>query len=432
MASPTLQLVLLLFLWSLLLLLATFFAAIAAATASLHVRDLLERDDADHTTINRWLRWAVDIRAAVTVWHALCLAAAALLTSPLVTRLSSVLPRYFHCLPYFIAPLFIVLLGFLLPRYLGHAFPESLSIGLLPFLHPWAAITRLFNRSLLACAHLPLRLFRAHIPYDAPFAHEQESPLPSDIIFNPIEEEEHEMIKSIFEFGDTLVREVMTPRTEMHAVPASCSLDEAIQKSQESGHSRLPVYEADLDHIIGVLYVRDALAFWSQRHTSPPPLTAIMRAPFFVPETKKVNELLREFRQLKTQLAVIVDEYGGTSGLVTLEDLIEEIVGDLSDEYDREPDTGIRELDDNTFVVDGAISVYDLNDALDIHIPVAPDFDTVGGYIMYKLGRVPSAGEQVSEHDFTLTVLSVNERRVEQVKVTRRSPSEPPAEAQRS
>lgn len=427
MSAPLLHLLLFIALWLALVAAAAFSAAVAAAMAQLRVRDLLEREDADHTAINRWLRWAPAMRAAVTVWHALFFAAAAVLALPLAARSASCFPAYLFYLPHALAFLILIVFGALAPRFAGSAYPETLTLRLLPLLHFWTAATRYFNQLLLWAARTAIRALGIHAAPDAPFLGDDDSPLPDDAAGDAIEEEEHEMIKSIFEFGDTVVREVMTPRTEMDAVPASLSLDDAIQRAQESGHARLPVYEGDLDHIIGVFYVRDALAYWSVRAAHPPARTDIMRAPFFVPETKKVNELLREFRQLKTQLAVIVDEYGGTSGLVTLEDLIEEIVGDLSDEYDREPEAGLRQLDDNTFIVDGAISVYDLNDALELHIPVAPGFDTVGGYIMYKLGRVPAAGEQISEHDFTLTVLSVDERRVEQVKVTRRSPGEPPA-----
>lgn len=425
MTSAHLHLLLFLAAWLALVFAAAFFAAVNAAMAHLRVRHLLERDDTSQTAINRWLRWAPAMRAAVAVWHAILFSAAAVLLLPLATAATPFFPGYLHYLPLVIALFILITIGALAPLYAGSSCPESLTLHLLNLLHAWAAATRYFNLLLLSCARASLRLTGIRVSPDTPFLADDDSPLPDAVADDAIEEEEHEMIKSIFEFGDTVVREVMTPRTEMEAVPASCTLDEAIQRSQQSGHARLPVYEGDLDHIIGVLYVRDALAFWSTRTSQPPALTDIMRAPFFVPETKKVNELLREFRQLKTQLAVIVDEYGGTSGLVTLEDLIEEIVGDLSDEFDRETDTAIRQLDDATFIVDGAISVYDLNDALDVHIPAAPGFDTVGGYIMYKLGRLPAEGETISEHDFSLTVLSVKERRVEQVKVSRRSPGSP-------
>jgi len=412
--------------WLALLASAGFFAAIAAAMAHLRVRAMMEREDADHTAINRWLRWAPAMRAAVSVWHALVLAAAALAAVPLAAAWSAWLPAYLRYLPHALAFLLLVLCGMLAPRYIGSACAEALTLHLLGGLHLWTQATRHFNRVLLWLARGLARLAGVHAETDQPFSGEDDSPLPeADDDDEAIEQEEHEMIKSIFEFGDTVVREVMTPRTEMDAVPSTLSLDEALERSRQSGHARLPVFEGDLDHIIGVLYVRDVLAYWSSREAQPPALTQIMRAPFFVPETKKVNELLREFRQLKTQLAVIVDEYGGTSGLVTLEDVIEEIVGDLSDEYDREPGASLRQLDEDTFEVDGALSVYDLNDTLDIHIPVAPDFDTVGGYVMYKLGRVPAEGEQISEHDFTLTVLSVVERRVEQLRVARRRPGAP-------
>jgi len=150
-----------------------------------------------------------------------------------------------------------------------------------------------------------------------------------------------------------------------------------------------------------------------------PELRKIIRKPFFVPETKKVNELLKEFKAAKIQLAVIIDEYGGTAGLATLEDLVEEIVGEIHDEFDVDEDKEYEQIDENTFIIDAGVLVDDVNDDLKIHLPEEEDFDTIGGYVMFKLGHMPKEGEIISDKEFVIKILKVTDRRVEKIELTR-------------
>jgi CBS domain containing-hemolysin-like protein len=242
-----------------------------------------------------------------------------------------------------------------------------------------------------------------------------------------LEEKEREMIHSIFEFGDTLVREVMRPRVDLVAVPAKATINEALGLVMEYGHSRLPVYEGSIDHVIGVVYVRDLLPALRQGRFEQP-VADVQRPPFFVPETKKVDELFREMQRRKVSMAIVVDEYGGTAGLVTMEDLLEEIVGEIQDEYDLE-EKPIQLLDDRTALVNGRTSVAEVNETLGLELPVE-DVDTIAGLIYALAGHVPVQGETVSVPGTELRVERALGQRITKVRITRVAPlTEQPQEA---
>lgn len=407
--------------WLALQLIAAAAAALRIAFLRLHAREVMEIDDLDHATAAHWLKGAPQIRAAAVVTHAVC-SAGAVVAALWVAQLSVLLWPHELVVParVVLVTVTIVTTG-CMPWYLGTYYARGLVRTCTHTMFAWAAATRYLNLALLAlgraCAW-PLGV-RGRIlqPF---YTEEHDSPL-AEISSNAeeIEAEEHEMIKSIFEFGDTIVREVMTPRTAMCAAPATSSLRDALALACEAGHSRLPVYDETVDKIIGVLYVRDALAHWDARdNASLPALKSIVRTPLFVPETKKVNELLRDFRAKRTQLAIIVDEYGGTAGLVTLEDLLEEIVGDIDDEFDQAQTDEYAQTAHDTFELDGSLSVFDVNDSLNLHLPGDLGFDTLAGFIMYKLGRLPEEGEQLRTPEWTLQVLRVDDRRIDRVKIT--------------
>jgi len=233
-----------------------------------------------------------------------------------------------------------------------------------------------------------------------------------------IEEEEKEMIHGVIEFEETIAREVMVPRVEITAVQADSSLKDAIEIALEDGHSRLPVYEDSIDKITGVLYVKDMLRAVS-RGQDDVHLRDLARPAFAVPETKRVGELFREFQARKTHIAIVVDESGGTAGLVTIEDLLEEIVGDIQDEYDKPTsEPSFEQISPYEYVVDARINLEDLED--EIHLRLASeDYDTLNGYLIDKLGALPIEGAEVQlEGKGVLTVLSVSGRRADKVRIT--------------
>ncbi|HEX2049689.1 MAG TPA: hemolysin family protein [Actinomycetota bacterium] len=236
-----------------------------------------------------------------------------------------------------------------------------------------------------------------------------------------IEEEERELIHSIFEFGDTVVREVMVPRPDMVTMPAGASLGEALDVALEAGYSRIPVYEGDNDNIVGVLYAKDLLKRIHEKRDDVR-AAALARAPLFVPEQKKVAELLREMQQRHVHMAIVVDEYGGTAGVVTIEDLIEEIVGEIVDEYDQEEPL-VEPVDEATIRVDAKMPIDEVNELLGANLP-HDEWDTVGGLVFGLTGRVPIAGEKVRYDSLEFTTERVAGRRIQKVVIEKVAPPE--------
>lgn len=227
--------------------------------------------------------------------------------------------------------------------------------------------------------------------------------------------EEIELISQVLEFTDGIVREVMVPRTDMVTIAASDDTDRALDVVIECGRSRIPVIGDDLDDIVGLLYARDLLYLFDTGGEVRP-VSKVMRPATFVPETKKVSELFRELQAQKVHMAIVVDEFGGTAGLVTMEDLLEEIVGEIVDEYDEE-ETLVRATDDGGYLVDGRLPVDDLADLVGIELP-DEDWDTVGGLVLGLAGRVPQQGEAFAVDSIMLTADLVQGRRVSRVRVT--------------
>jgi|UniRef100_A0A7C3SJM8 magnesium and cobalt transporter len=238
--------------------------------------------------------------------------------------------------------------------------------------------------------------------------------------------QEKELIESIFEFRETLVREIMVPRLEIVGVEQHTPLEEIIALVLEKGHSRLPVYEGNIDHIVGILLVKDLLAFWGAPK-SEQDLRKVLRPPYFIPESKKISDLLRDMVERKSQIAVVIDEYGGTAGIITLEDILEEIVGEIYDEYDRlEPRLIPQEGD--TVLVDARLDVEELMEYFGLEPERLPEgkFESVGGLLIHLLGRVPKVDDRVVIDHLELTVVEADERRAKQVLVRPLGPEKKP------
>lgn len=230
-----------------------------------------------------------------------------------------------------------------------------------------------------------------------------------------IEADEREMIRSIFELEDTIAREVMVPRIDIVAISTEETVDDALALVVEKGFSRLPLYEDTIDNIVGVIYAKDLIRCLAEGRR--PPLKEVARPPHFVPESKKADELLDELRKDKVHIAIVVDEYGGTAGIVTIEDLIEEIVGEIQDEYDVEEPT-IEMVSETEAIVDARVSLDQLNEMFHLGIE-GEDYDTVGGFLYDRLGKVPSPGDEVAYDGVRLHVLSVLGHRIKKVRVER-------------
>jgi putative hemolysin len=236
-----------------------------------------------------------------------------------------------------------------------------------------------------------------------------------------LEAEEEQMINAVIELGSRRVHEVMVPRIAMATIQATATFDEAIETIVEHGHSRIPVYDESVDEILGILYAKDLLPFLREAAGPRPELRSLLRTPVYIPESMTIDDLLHEFQRRKVHIAIVLDEYGGTAGLVTIEDLLEEIVGEIQDEYDVEEPMVVR-LSEDEARLDGRASVDELEELFDAHLGLEDEdeYDTIGGLIYHRIGGVPTPGDRVEVNGLTLTVETTDGRRVGKVLVVRR------------
>ncbi len=233
-----------------------------------------------------------------------------------------------------------------------------------------------------------------------------------------LEEDAREMIEGVIELSDVDVSEIMTPRTDMISLPVSLSWQEMLQFVVRVRHTRIPVYEKNRDDIIGVLYTKDLLPELAKPgHEPGTPWTSLLREPCFVPETKKVDVLLQEFQQTRNHMVIVLDEYGGVSGLVSMEDVLEEIVGEIVDESDKDLVDGIREIDYRTAEALGKVHIDEINERLALRLPDDGDFDTIGGFVFTELGHVPAVQEELVWRNVRITVLEATRRRIQRVRL---------------
>ena len=236
-----------------------------------------------------------------------------------------------------------------------------------------------------------------------------------------LEEDEKEMIYSIFEFGETLAREVMVSRVDIVALDAETLLMDAMDVIIKHNHSRVPVYQNNIDNVIGILYAKDLLKVLREKGREAAnqiKLSDIVRPAAFTPESKKVDELLEDMQKRRIHMAIVIDEYGGTAGLVTIEDILEEIVGEIQDEYDQAEEALIQSVGENEWLIDARANLSDINDLLKCNIPI-DESDTLGGFIYESLGKVPLPGDEVQHEDLLLKVVNVAGRRIGKIRVTR-------------
>lgn len=238
-----------------------------------------------------------------------------------------------------------------------------------------------------------------------------------------VDEEQQEMIEAIFNLHDTSVSAIMTPRTDIDAIEASADFETVRKLAVEAGHSRMPVIEESIDEIIGVLYVKDLLRLEASEGFTA---RSLIRNVPYVPETKTIDALLREFRQTKVHIAIVLDEYGGTAGLVTIEDILEELVGEIDDEYDESTPEPIQRVDADTLEVDARVPVREINEEFDVDedqgIPEDGDYETIGGFVFTQLGKIPQAGETVDHADMHIVVISAEERKINRLRISRSAP----------
>ena len=314
---------------------------------------------------------------------------------------------------------FSLVLGELAPKKIAMANPEKISyrvVGVLLFVQK---VTIPFVKILSVSTNAVVRLFGIDPHADPESVTEEEIRMMVDVGEEKgvIEDVQKEMINNIFEFDDLDAGDIMTHRTDMVAIDADDPLEDVVRLSVEEGRSRIPVYEEDPDSIIGVIYIKDLLPYVGHQLPKETTLRSIMREAYYIPETKKCGDLFTEMTETRTQIAIVVDEYGGTAGLVTIEDLLESIVGNIQDEYDDEEEE-ISKINENTFTIDGTTFIDEVDELVGTEIPEG-DYDTLAGFLISRLGYLPKDGEmnEVDYENLHFTVLNVEDRRIGKVKV---------------
>jgi len=231
-----------------------------------------------------------------------------------------------------------------------------------------------------------------------------------------VDEEEQEMIENVLELSDTSADEIMTPRTDIVAVEVKSDLQTVLETINTAGHTRVPVYEENIDNIIGLIYAKDLLTEIG-KPAADFKLRNKIRDAYFVPETKPLRVLLHEFQNQKLHIAIVLDEYGGTAGIVTLEDILEELVGEITDEYEKTPPEPIKRIDQNTIEADARTYVDDLNDEFELNLPEDEDYDTVGGFVFSHLGYIPKTGETFDYENLKFAITSAETRRIKRIRI---------------
>ena len=348
--------------------------------------------------------------------------AAVALASALVTNLvAGRLPSWGVALVVFVAVVVILVLGRAVPRALALRLPDDVALACarlarvaVILFSPVTAVINSIATAIIAALRVP-----AAMPSLALATEEELIQLVREEAGdNRIEEEEVDMVNSIFRFTDTTVRDVMAPRVDMVGVPRHATVNDAATIALDAGHSRLPVFEESLDRIVGIVYAKDLLRFVGRANANAP-VVAVMRPPIFVPEGKALPELLRELQARRVHIAIVVDEYGGTAGLVTIEDIIEEIVGEIQDEYDVEPPL-VESLTDGAYIVNAKIELQDFEQLMDVHWATEEqEREPLAGFIYNHLGRYPEVGEQIRVDPIVFVVLEMDNQRLGKLRVER-------------
>ncbi len=311
----------------------------------------------------------------------------------------------------------LLILGEVTPKLFAIENAEWIAPRVAPLIRTWVFLWRPVLRAMTTISNFFKSIFYQKDVSQAHTPEELKSLLDISAEKGDIELETRDMITGIFDFRATKVKEVMVPRIDVIGVDKGAGIDELLRIVQESEHSRIPVYHENIDQIIGIVYAKDLLQEFFIEERKDRKIDHLLKEAYYVPESKMISDLLKELQSERIHMAIVVDEYGGTAGLVTLEDILEEIVGEIRDEYDAEEEM-VQRLDENAFLVDGRLDIDDLSDLIGTKIG-GEGFETVGGLIYQALGRIPNQGEEVVVNDVRFIVSKVIGRRIARIKVIR-------------
>ena len=311
---------------------------------------------------------------------------------------------------------FTLVFGELVPKRLAMKYYEKIAYGTIGVIKGISVITSPFVKLLTFSTNIISKIFGVNETEEEIVTEEEiKMMIDEGEEKGTIEQEEKVLLNNVFAFNDIIVSEVMTPRTDMFAIEINEEINELLDEIDEYKYSRIPVYEETIDNIQGVLFIKDILKAIKNREKIN--IRKIMREPYFVPESKEIDELFRELQQSKQQMAIVIDEYGGTAGLITMEDIIEELMGNIFDEYDDD-EIDYKKIDENTYVLSGSLTLYDIKKVLGVEIPEG-DYETLSGYLLEKLGRIPEEKEQIiiEDGDLTYKIEEYEDKRIKYVKV---------------
>lgn len=400
-----------------LLLAATSAAAETALTSvnRIRIRNLAEEGDARAKRILRLLEQPQNVLSTILVMSNVAVIVASSVATLLALDIFSTAGEVIETV---LLSLIVLIFCEITPKTAAVQSPERWARALVGPVEGLSRVLRPLIRALTYVTNGIVRLFGGQTVRHGPFVTEEELRLLVEVGEEEgvLEEEEREMIHNVFELADTSVREVMVPRIDMVTVEADASVEEAMRLIVQGGQSRIPVYDGSIDNIIGVLYAKDLLRSVAA-HQHPASVRELVREAYFVPESKRLDDLLRELQQQRVHMAIVVDEYGAVAGLVTIEDLVEEIIGDIQDEYDKE-ELLVERISADEYLVDAKISLDELNEVLDTNL-TSEEYETLGGFVYAQLDKIPTVGDVVRHDGFTFTILGTKGRRVTKVKVVR-------------
>ncbi len=403
-----------------------FFSASETALTSLrriHIGDTKQKNKKEIVLLNLWLKnpneLLVTLLFGKTISYLLLISTTTLLLENYYfSNFGKTLNSYIYMLISFtVIGAFMLIFTEIIPRAYAKNNVSKLSGALIVPLNTLRIILRPFTLIFLEISKFILKLFKVKLE-DKMFELTEE-----DIkIFvkegtesGAIEEGEEEMIHSIFEFSDTTVKEILTPRTTVFALDMEKSLGEVWDEIVEQGFSRIPVYNETIDKIIGILHMKELFKYNKEKDANVK-IKELVKEAYFIPTTKTLVELLEEFKIKQIHMAIIIDEYGGTLGIITIEDLLEEIVGEIRDEFDQEEES-IQQIRETIYDIKGDTLIEELNDKVSMNIPISEEYDTVSGYVQDKLGKVAEVSDQVKGNGFILKVMDVNNKRIEKIRV---------------
>ncbi len=409
-----------------LLFCSAFFSAAETALSSLrriHMGDAKKKNKKEVILLNLWLKNPNELLATLlfgkTVSYLLLISITALLLENYyLSDLKGIFNRYVYMSVVFvIMGALMLIFTEIIPRVYAKNNVFKLSAALIVPLNAARIVLRPFILIFIEISKFILKIFKVRLEEKMFEITEEDIKIfvKEGTESGVIEEGEKEMIHSIFEFSDTTVKEILTPRTMVFALDMERTLGEVWDEILEQGFSRIPVYNETIDKIIGILHMKDLFKYNKERD-SDIRIKDLIKEAYFIPATKTLVELLEEFKRKQIHMAIIIDEYGGTLGIITIEDLLEEIVGEIRDEFDQEEES-IQQIRETIYDIRGDTLIEELNDELSINIPISEEYDTVSGYVQDELGKVAELYDQVKGNGFILKVMDINNKRIEKIRV---------------